>query len=513
MVAAASRADILTLTSGLVVEGIVRERGDKVDVQVPEGLLIYRRDVVKSIQRKASALQEYQSRRAQVRANDAEALYELGLFCLSRGMPVPAAQEFEAAIRADPKHANAHLKLGHIQDGDLWYSESDYQSHMGNVRADGQWLSRDVAAARAEIRMMESDARSGAVRAYYERLARQEAQGASERDPSACGGINAKSAGTWLSDSLWAPGQNIRVAFADGTPEQQESVRQIAPEWCRYANLTFDFAQATADTSLDDVRVSFTGTGSHSMLGRQSVAYAHAGQVTTVLNWATHSATARHWRRTVLHEFGHTLGLLHEHQNPNAKLHWNEQYVTQYLAKSGMSEAEARANVLETQGGAGKDFDPQSIMLYAMPKESNTDGVQLSWNTELSPMDKQVAAALYPGRDGGPARPAASAATPVDNRDLVRLGNATAALRRDLVSVRALLAAPPHGPRSEADQELRLRGIEGAYGMVRSAFARRVQSGAPVDANRAAALNSISQSLYALANEVISLRRERRSRG
>lgn len=506
VLAAALRADVLTLTSGLKVEGIVVERGDKVDVQVPEGLFSYRRDVVQKIERKASALQQYRDARARVNPKDAEALYQLGLWCASRGMPVPAAQEFERATRANPHHVGAHQRLGHVQDGELWYSESDYQSHLGNVRLDGQWLSRDVAAARGELRQMESEARFTAVRAYYERLARQEAaQGA---DPSSCGG-SAK-AGPWLNDMLWAPGQRIRCVFADGTPEQQAEVARCASEWCQYASVTFDFAPAGADTSLDDVRITFQGTGAHSMIGRSSVAYARAGQATIVLNQATHGANPRAWRRTILHEFGHALGLLHEHQNPRAKIKWNEQAVTAYLARSGMDEQQTRENVLTTAGGDGKDFDPASIMLYALPREATQDGMVFSYNTDLSPMDKEVIASLYPGRDGPVPARATPAVAPVDNRDLSRLSGALAALRRDAAGVRAMFAKPvERGTRAEADQEQRLKGLEDATRMLHVSFMRRASAQTRIDQQRAAGLSALSKGLFAFVNEVLAIRRVR----
>lgn len=509
-------ADILTLTSGLVVEGIVCERGDKVDVQVPEGSFTYRRDVVKSIVRKAGALQDYQTRRAAVKPTDAEGIYQLGLFCEKNALAVPASLEFARAAQVNPRHEGAHLKLGHIREGDLWYSESDYQSHQGNLRVDGMWVSRDVAAAREELRQMESATRAVAVRSYYERLARQEAAAAANSDTSACGSsISVKSAGPWIQDSLWSTGQHLHIVFADGTPEQQADVKAIAPEWTKYANLTFDFGTATADFSQDDVRISFQGSGSHSALGRQALGAARSGQVSMQLSTATHGGSPKAWRRTILHEFGHLLGLLHEHQNPRAKIRWNEQYVTQYLSKNGMSAAEARDNVLTTAGGEGKDFDPKSIMLYYLPRESNLDGVEFSWNTELSPMDQEVAAGLYPGRGGssGPAAAAMAAAPPPDNRDLARMSNAAAALRRDVASLKSVLAAstPAPGSRAARDLDQRLQGLEDTLMQMAGAYARRVA--VPVERQRAMVLTSLAANLTRLRDEVLALRRERRSRG
>ena len=45
----------------------------------------------------------------------------------------------------------------------------------------------------------------------------------------------------------------------------------------------------------------------------------YKGKTTMNLGWVT--------RRSVLHETGHALGLLHEHQNPKGTIDWNEKQV------------------------------------------------------------------------------------------------------------------------------------------------------------------------------------------
>ena len=40
--------------------------------------------------------------------------------------------------------------------------------------------------------------------------------------------------------------------------------------------------------------------------------------------WLTPDSDDDELRRVVLHEFGHALGLIHEHQNPEGGIEWNE---------------------------------------------------------------------------------------------------------------------------------------------------------------------------------------------
>jgi hypothetical protein len=81
---------------------------------------------------------------------------------------------------------------------------------------------------------------------------------------------------------------------------------------------------------------------------------------------------------TVVHEFGHALGMLHEHQNnlnDANPIELDRSQVVAYYNCVGMGESGAVTNVLdtymckagETCNYAGTKFDPLSIMLYSLP--------------------------------------------------------------------------------------------------------------------------------------------------
>ena len=48
--------------------------------------------------------------------------------------------------------------------------------------------------------------------------------------------------------------------------------------------------------------------------------------------WFDSETTDDEYRRVVLHEFGHALGLAHEHQSPGVAIPWNEQKVYDLLS-------------------------------------------------------------------------------------------------------------------------------------------------------------------------------------
>jgi hypothetical protein len=102
--------------------------------------------------------------------------------------------------------------------------------------------------------------------------------------------------------------------------------------------------------------------------------------------------------RTTLHEFGHALGCIHEHSQPNADINWNRQAVID--DHEGIwTELEVEQNIFEKYDAEqvqSSDFDRFSIMLYPIPA-SWTDGAFTSgWNSILSGTDQTFMTAMYP---------------------------------------------------------------------------------------------------------------------
>lgn len=108
--------------------------------------------------------------------------------------------------------------------------------------------------------------------------------------------------------------QVITCSFKGGNSVQHIKVMQVAQEWEQYANIHFDFVS----TGNPIVRIDFIATqGSWSYVGKEVLRIA-ADKATMNLGWigAKSSLITAEERGVILHEFGHTLGLLHEHQHP-----------------------------------------------------------------------------------------------------------------------------------------------------------------------------------------------------
>lgn len=188
----------------------------------------------------------------------------------------------------------------------------------------------------------------------------------------------------------WPVGSVLSVAFIGGTTSQRDLVKQHAPRWSRHANVRFEFRASLPA----DIRVAFDSSdGAWSYLGTDC-AEIPANQPTMNLGWQDQDV--------ILHEFGHTLSLAHEHQNPSGGIQWNEAAVIADLAgpPNYWDEATVRHNVLDRYRAdqiLGTAFDPTSVMLYSFPASWTTNGFSAPWNQDISVLDAELMRRMYPG--------------------------------------------------------------------------------------------------------------------
>ena len=195
--------------------------------------------------------------------------------------------------------------------------------------------------------------------------------------------------------SEWKAGRTLHVRFLDGEPEVKRKVETVAHGWEEHANITFAF-----DNRPDaQIRISFREVGSWSYMGRDAL-HIPKRKATMNLGWLTPDSADDEYSRVVLHEFGHALGCIHEHQSPAVTIPWDKPAVYDYYAATqGWSHQETDQNVLipySPEGIQFSMFDPASIMLYAVDDALTVGTWSLPWNRELSDTDKSFIRSRYP---------------------------------------------------------------------------------------------------------------------
>lgn len=176
-------------------------------------------------------------------------------------------------------------------------------------------------------------------------------------------------------------------ADADDYTVKDNIIRIVQERIQPLVNLQISFVDNVLDAN---IRISFDTTdGAWSYIGNQNeqIPYPSA---TMNLGWFDVA--------TVIHEFGHMLGMIHEHQNPkDNKIQWNDDYVIESMSNV-WSEELVRRNILDSYDEDqvnGSVYDPKSIMLYYFPAAFTLNGIGTEQNLRLSPKDAKWLSKTY----------------------------------------------------------------------------------------------------------------------
>lgn len=194
-------------------------------------------------------------------------------------------------------------------------------------------------------------------------------------------------------NSLWENGKILKVYFLEGTSQQKAFVQSVAVKWSEFGNIHFEFVSDQANA---EIRITFNpNDGAWSTVGTDAL------QV-----WQTEPTMNLGWldEAVVLHEFGHAIGLGHEHQNPIGGIQWDKDKVYRELeGPPNYWNKEVVDNNLfnkyKEDQIIASELDPLSIMMYPISEDWTINQFSTGFNPTFSEKDKLFIAEIYPFPD------------------------------------------------------------------------------------------------------------------
>ncbi|WP_139785420.1 M12 family metallopeptidase [Chryseobacterium phocaeense] len=222
-----------------------------------------------------------------------------------------------------------------------------------------------------------------------------------------------------VKKSLWPHSVHfplkITVKFLNGTEFQKNKVREYAKLWVeasadgseykfhtkKKVNFRFIPYDVTTSGNTADIRIFFHEGGSSSYIGTDGKTIPQ-DKPTMFFGWINENEPEESIKQVVLHEFGHALGFMHEHQHPGAVIPWDKEKVYEYYKNSQSppwTKEMVDYNIFYRYSVSTTNYtayDPKSIMHYAVPAFLTVGGYSTPWNSDLSALDRSFLKQIYP---------------------------------------------------------------------------------------------------------------------
>lgn len=189
--------------------------------------------------------------------------------------------------------------------------------------------------------------------------------------------------------NLWPQHSTVLVSFYPPVPKLISPVTRAIEEWQKHINLDIKYCQH------GHVKISFYNCYSYATIGNVCLSQKQPALVNI------YPDTEENMYIDALHEFGHVLGLAHEHQHPRTPIRYNRKELIRWTQKLNIPFMDIKDNfypLKETKRDKFllTSFDPQSIMIYDLPKHIIAEPFKQTKNVGLSDGDKHIISLIYP---------------------------------------------------------------------------------------------------------------------
>lgn len=140
-------ADVVHMKDGGKIEGqVISDTETEVKIATKYGIQTIAKAQVKEVEKTPTIEEIYGEKLAGIDAADAQANYELGLWCKEQGLAAESKVRFRETLKLNPGHHGARVELGYVYYGGRWVHTDEIKDLIekkGYVPYDGKLLTKE----------------------------------------------------------------------------------------------------------------------------------------------------------------------------------------------------------------------------------------------------------------------------------------------------------------------------------------------------------------------------------